>query len=106
MDALEEVQKWSWSQRELVLSYQDVIKALKVFSLSGVRIAGWEGWLRYPDGRLGHSVRHQGTSDILALSESESYALMLESINSSQLAWESEAEVEGAELLYCVTPIT
>lgn len=106
MDALEEVEKWSLSQSEIVLSYQDAVKTIRIFGKAGVRVAGWEGWLRYPDGRFGHSIRYQGTSGIETLSQAESNSLILESINSAQLAWDIEAEVEGAELLYCITPCT
>jgi hypothetical protein len=37
----------------------------------GHRPLGWEGWLRYPNGQVGHSAQHQGTVDLSGLSAAQ-----------------------------------
>gem|GEM_PF-4720331 len=39
------------------------ITALQMLEAAGAPLLGWEGWLRYPDGTLGHADKYQGTVD-------------------------------------------
>lgn len=64
---LADLQRLSVSQSELVLPYPHAITALQLLEATDAILMGWEGWLRYPDGRLGHSDMHQGTKAPLTL---------------------------------------
>lgn len=57
-----ELQRFSASATELVLPLIQALEAVEFFERSGSTVLGWEGWLRYSDGRLGHSSKHQGTA--------------------------------------------
>jgi hypothetical protein len=60
-DIPKELLSRSISDNEIVLPYPDVVATIHSLPEFGLRVLGWEGWLRYPDGRVGHSARHQGT---------------------------------------------
>ncbi|SEI43777.1 hypothetical protein SAMN03159495_0229 [Pseudomonas sp. NFR16] len=55
------LQQLSVSQSELVLPYVHAITALQMLETAGAPLLGWEGWLLYPDGTLGHADKYQGT---------------------------------------------
>jgi hypothetical protein len=100
---LRQLQERSASPRELVLSYRDAETALDTLEGVGASILGWEGWLRYPDKRLGHSGRHQGTTGLGQLPRAEAYSLCRSTIRAAHTEFLSKPEVEGGELLYCLT---
>jgi hypothetical protein len=100
---LSELQAKSASINELVLPLPEAIAALGILEQSGDPLLGWEGWLRRPDGRLGHSARHQGTVDLSHLSPSEAYAFAKSTMQQSQAEHDSNPEVPGSELLFCIT---
>ncbi|SFH30740.1 hypothetical protein SAMN05444062_10426 [Pseudomonas syringae] len=64
---------------------------------------GWEGWIRYLDGRLGHSASHQGVTLPSALSSAEAYRCVRTSIELAQKEHESQDEPIDGTLLFCIT---
>jgi hypothetical protein len=90
----------SLSADEIVLPPADVAPALAAVRARGHRVLGWEGWLRHPDGRVGHSARHQGTVDLSALPPDAAAAVCAET--AARAAAEAAAEPEAGELYVCL----
>jgi len=99
---LAELQTRSASSRELVLSLADAETALQAMELSGIVPLGWEGWLRYPDGRLGHSAKHQGTTGQSAPGP-KTYSWLLTTMRQAQAEHAATPEALGSTLLFCLT---
>lgn len=93
----------SLSEREIVLAHADAMAAIDHLASAGRRILAWEGWLRWPDGRVGHSGEHQGTVDLSGMTASEAAAFCRETIALTQAAWDRAPEVPGATLYFCIT---
>jgi hypothetical protein len=100
----EKFRRTSLSDREIVVPYELAIEAVDLFEAKGTLVLGWEGWLLYPDGRRGHSGRHQGTVSLDELSVAEAASLVRRTIQQAHDEWQSEPEYLGAQLFYCVTP--
>ncbi|MFC5437224.1 hypothetical protein ACFPME_11695 [Rhodanobacter umsongensis] len=101
--SIAEFQAKSASPSELVLPLTEALEALQLMAQSGVSVLGWEGWLRYPDGKLGHSQQHQGTAPAPQLSQIELYAWFRSTMKGSQVEHHRNPEVTGSELLFCIT---
>jgi hypothetical protein len=99
---MSDLQRLSVSSSELVLPFTHAITALELLEAAEAPLLGWEGWLRYPSGRLGHSARHQGV-DTSKLESSEAYRRVRSDICLSQKEHESEAAMVGIQLLFCIT---
>ncbi len=100
-DIPRELLEGSLSAREIVLPYPEVIGVIHRLPGFGLRAVGWEGWLRYPDGRLGHSARRQGTADLSGLSPAEAAAFCIRTIEEAHTL--AAEEPEEGELCFCVT---
>jgi hypothetical protein len=50
----EGLREQSLSPREIVLPYHQAVEALSVLVKANWAFLGWEGWVKYPDGRHGH----------------------------------------------------
>ena len=96
-------QTQSASPSELVLPLADTLEVLQLMEQSGVSVIGWEGWLRYPDGKLGHSRNHPGTASADPLTMAETYAWLRSTMLESQGAHDRHPEVAGSELLFCIS---
>ena len=96
--SIEALQQYSASHRELVLSLPKALEALAAYEAKGVKVQGWEGWLRYPDGRLGHSRVHQGTAG--GPWERPDLARTMQE---AQAEHDREPERPGTELLFSIT---
>ncbi|MBD2230928.1 hypothetical protein [Phormidium tenue] len=90
----------SLSDCEIVLPYPDVIATIHRLPEFGLRLLGWEGWLRYPDSRCGHSARHQGTVDLSNISMQGAMELCIRTIEQAHA--EAKREPEAAELYFCI----
>ena len=99
MISIEALQQKSASRNELVLPLALALDALKSFKAAGIVVLGWEGWLRYPDGRLGHSARHQGTSG-----SGWEYETLEQTMRQAQTEHLTEPEAPHSELLFCIAP--
>jgi hypothetical protein len=60
----ERILKASLSEDELVLPYDEALEAIDILAKEGFLLLCWEGWLRYADGAVGHSLTYQGTREI------------------------------------------
>ena len=100
---ISELQTKSASDQELVLPLASALEALGILERSGVVVLGWEGWLRYPDGRLGHSAKHQGTSSEQLATPPEQRAWLSRTMRLSQSEHDASPEIPGSELLFCIT---
>jgi hypothetical protein len=102
MATVVDLKAMSISEEELVLPYAHVIEVLGLLESQAVPLLGWEGWLRFPDGRLGHSSKHQGT-DTLGLDSVTAYRWARDTIRASQQEHECLPEMPETELLFCIT---
>ena len=64
MKVLQPLPSWilgeSISDREVVLDFDDAMRAIDSYEIAGWALFGWEGWFRQ-DGRNGHALEYQGT---------------------------------------------
>ena len=97
------LQAKSVSDRELVLPLAAALEALRLFEQHGTVVLGWEGWLRYPDGRLGHSAKHQGTASEQFAAHSQHYVWLSRTMQLSQAEHDASPEVPDSELFFCIT---
>jgi hypothetical protein len=88
---------------ELVLPYGMAQEALDALEAGGVQILGWEGWLRYADGRVGHSGSGQGTVDLSGMRSKDAYMLCRNTMAEANSEHERKPEREKTELLFCLT---
>ena len=99
----EEIRKRSASGRERVVDPADAIEVLRLCEQPSTPVLGWEGWLEYRDGRLGHSQQHQGTADLSELPRNSALELCRTTIERSFVEWRQKPEDENARLLFCIT---
>ncbi len=111
IDLLPQVlRKQSLSHREIVLPYQQALEALSVLVIAQWALVGWEGWVKYPDGR--HGQTPGGVMGIeVTRKERETWAdyversaqLCRETMNREQQAWEANPEYAHLVLCFCLT---
>ena len=46
----------SLSEREVILPWPEVQRAVMILAASRVAVTGWEAWMKYPDGRYGRAI--------------------------------------------------
>jgi hypothetical protein len=66
----------SASPNEVVLPYLQAIEALEVYARARRRVLGWEGWIRRPDGSVGHGDAVLGTRDLSTLDADKQLAAL------------------------------
>lgn len=100
----------SAAEREIVLPYEPALRAVDALVAQGHGILGWEGWLRYPDGRVGHAGRHQGTVAFLPATGQPwpeyvraSAEFARETMREHQTEFDGAPEIPGATLLFCIS---
>jgi hypothetical protein len=103
---LDDLQRMSASPTELVLPLVQALEAIDLMASSNIAVLGWEGWLRHVGGRLGHSNRHQGTAGDEPFATAAGYAWIRETMQDSHAAHLADPEVDGSELLFCITAAT
>ena len=103
MYSYDEIISRSESSDEIVLGYTDAMELLHLYENDSTQICGWEGWIKYPDGSLGHSKKHQGTEDLTHMPKLSAIALAKSTIMQSHNEWQEKPEVESASLYYCIT---
>ena len=107
----EDMQRRSLSDREIVLKYEDALKALDVIVKNSWAFLGWEGWGKYADGKTGH-CDYQGTTGI----EKEpgqswgeymkyGYEFVKKTIKNDYSDWKKSERVNKYELYFCITII-
>ena len=102
----------SLSKKEIILNYEDSLKALDILLESNIALLGWEGWSKYPDGSVGHND-YQGTESInRKVGESwdnyakRGYNFVKKTIQESYEDWIKSPQVKEYKLYFCITPIS
>lgn len=106
-----ELRDRSRSDREIVLRYEHVLRALDELHRAHVALLGWEGWLVEPSGATSHSRECQGTVAI-ERQENESWvayvarsiAVGRKTINADRSRFQASLEATTGELWFCLTP--
>lgn len=93
----------SASPSEVVLPFRDANQALDTFARLGWRVLGWEGWIRTPDGAVGHGDAPHGTPDLSELTKEQAVALCRRTMHTAHAEWRGSDAYQGAELLFCIT---
>ena len=106
MNSFEDIKKRSASKSELVVNYRDAMELLYIFEGEGTQILGWEGWIKFSDGRLGHSPKYQGIADLATLDLKAAIALVKSTIMQSYNEWNEIEETSDGELLFCISTNT
>jgi hypothetical protein len=105
----ERIRKLSLSDDELVLPLDAAIEAVELLEKEGFLILCWEGWLRYADGAVGHSLSYQGSREIRRRPD-EAWAdfstrarqSFVQSATESLQKFVIKPENPGAELYFCL----
>ena len=92
----------SVSEREIILTFQDLLHAIDLLEQNGVRILGWEGVIRDVDGNLGHGDAPQGTASLEKLTVPEAAQLCRQTIQESFDEWIEAHPNTKDELLFCL----
>jgi hypothetical protein len=90
----------SASPSEVVLPFRDANQALDTFARLGWRVLGWEGWIRTPDGAVGHGDAPHGTPDLSELTKEQAVALCRRTMHTAHAEWRGSDAYQGAELLF------
>ncbi|UPW17231.1 hypothetical protein M0C34_13375 [Agarivorans sp. TSD2052] len=106
MHNLEEIKQRSASDNELVVCYTDAMALLSIYELSHTKVLGWEGWMKYKNGNIGHSKKYQGTVDLSALPKTSAITLCKSTIMQAFTEWQEKPEASEASLLFCITTNT
>ncbi len=103
MYSYEEIINRSAVEDEIVVGYADAMELLRILRGKTTRVLGWEGWVKYADGSLGHSLEHQGTVDLSSMSRESAIMLSESTITLANKEWQDNPEISNAELLFCIT---
>jgi len=106
-----ELKMKSLSKKEVILSYEDVLKAIDIYAQNNWVILNWEGWIKYSKNKHGHSEKFRGISNIYKEKDEtwESFVKRsaircIETINESKQKWDSKPEYLGSILYFCLNP--
>ena len=90
----------SLSPDELVLSADDAMDALVHFAESGVHVLGWEAWIRYADGTVGHPPTVIGSVDLSA--DPDPIGFCRDTIREEKARWDEDEHPDGREMYFCI----
>ncbi|MFL1456388.1 hypothetical protein ACJO5Y_18255 [Marinobacter sp. GN3S48] len=93
----------SISEREIVLSLDAALEAVDYLECHGRQILGWEGWVKTPDGRVGHGSAPQGTVSLEELSIAEAAAVCRATMPEDANSWAAENPTSPESLFFCIT---
>jgi len=93
----------SISKDELVLPLEAALKAIEFFEANNVKVHGWEGWLKMPDGRVGHGTAPQGTGSLEACSTAEAADVCRTTILEADKSWKKEHADAAGTLHFCLS---
>lgn len=99
----EHLRAHSISAREIVLPEREALEAIDFLEAEGMRILGWEGWVKTQDGRVGHGSAPQGTVSLDALSVPEAAHLCRTTIPIDAAQWRLEYPDTTDSLHFCIT---
>jgi hypothetical protein len=106
-----EMQERSLSDREIVLDYEDALQALDIIVDAKWAFLGWEGWAKYPDGKVGH-CDYQGTTSIKKEKGQsweeyihDGYTVVKKTMQEDYVDWVKSEKAKEYELYFCITII-
>lgn len=107
-----EIKVKSLSDKEIVLNYEDSLKVLDILLSANLAFLGWEGWIKYLNGRVGHVSDYQGTISIEQEKEElwkhyqkRSYEGVKKTIEDSNKKWQNDSRSKEHQLYFCITTI-
>lgn len=89
----------SLSRDEIMLGYEDAVRAVDHIARSGGRIEAWEGWVQMPGGSRTHSLAHPG-SFALPMEAGPAAEAARSSMAEANAAWEHSPEYPNASLYF------
>ncbi len=106
MYSLEDIKARSVSQTDLVVSYTDALELLYIYQNMNMPVSGWKGFFLHKNGQLTHSIKHQGPTELSSIPQPSAFALAKNTIMQSNTEWQTQPEVPGADLFFCITSET
>ena len=105
-----ELRSRSLSNREIVLEYDDALRAVDLLVEARFAILGWEGWAKYSEGGIGHHEHYQGAI-MRERWEGESWETFVEDAASlcrltmerDYRGWKGDPTPANATLFFCIT---
>ncbi len=98
-----EIARRSISRREIVLPLDAAIAAVDWCAINQIHILGWEGWIQYADGRVGHGNAPQGTTSLEGLSVPDAADFCRRTIRVAALEWSKTYPEAMDRLHFCIT---
>jgi hypothetical protein len=95
----------SISSREIVLPLKEALEAISILEKSGKPIAGWEGWVKTKDGRVGHGNAPQGTVNLSNLPVHEAAEFCRHTMQQESILWQTQNNGSTDELHFCITMV-
>ncbi len=90
----------SIGDREIVLPMNEALEAIDTLEKRGVQILSWEGWIKSPDGSIGHGCAPQGTVSLDGLSVGEAAQLCRKTIFEDGERWIRDSSDCSEELYF------
>lgn len=91
----------SLSQEEIMLAYEDAVRAVDHLAQIGVRLEAWEGWVQMPEGARTHSLAHPGTF-ALPMEAGPAAEVARRTMSEARDAWKRTPEYPDADLFFCL----
>lgn len=93
----------SISEKEIVLPLDAALEAVDYLERHGRHILGWEGWVKTPDGRVGHGSAPQGTVSLEKFSIAEAADICRATMPEDAKIWATENPATKESLYFCIT---
>ncbi len=93
----------SISEKEIVLPLDEALEAVDYLERHGRLILGWEGWVKTPDGRVGHGSAPQGTVSLEDYSPAEAANICRATMPEEAKTWAEENPTTKESLYFCIT---
>src|SRR5437868_11112013 len=102
-----ELRARSINDREIVLHYEDAQRAIDLLEAANWALLGWEGLLRYVDGKIGFAGQYED----IGQEEDEGWEAFVRrsagicraTIGEAEQSWRAQPERTDADLFYCLT---
>lgn len=98
-----EIARQSISLKEIVLPFDAALEMIEYCVCNGIHILGWEGWIQYENGQVGHDNEQQGTSSLEYLSIPDAAEFCRRTIWTAALEWSASNHQQTDRLYFCVT---
>jgi hypothetical protein len=97
------INEQSISSNELVLPLAEALAAVDAFEAGNIHVLSWEGWVKTPDGSIGHGNAPQGTGCLESLSVRKAAELCKTTMVQEAAIWERKFGATGKQLHFCIT---